>query len=133
MTRVRMGLNREWRFCRSDVAGAEAPDCSDRAWDSVGLPHSFSLPYFMSEEFYTGYGWYRRIVDIPPAGPGARWSLEFDGVFDGADSGPGGGDARAIFLGLMIIIGRQLDALQQTRQGDGRQHQRDGDHHERRE
>ena len=26
----------------------------DSQWQPVGLPHSFSLPYFMSKDFYTG-------------------------------------------------------------------------------
>ena len=49
-------LNREWKFALGDFVGAETPGFGDAAWSTVGLPHSFSTPYFLSSEFYTGYG-----------------------------------------------------------------------------
>ena len=55
------------------------------------------------------------------------------GVLDSANGGPGGGDAGPAFFGLMIVLGRKLHALQQTRQGDCRQHQGDDDHSRRQE
>jgi hypothetical protein len=56
----------------------------DSKWASVGLPHSFSIPYFGSPHFYTGYGWYRRHFDVPASWDGRRIFLEFDGVFQEA-------------------------------------------------
>ncbi|MEO6993925.1 MAG: hypothetical protein ABI273_09870, partial [Lacunisphaera sp.] len=54
-------FNREWTFKLGDVAGAEAPNFDDSAWDHIGLPHSFSTPYFAAtNSFYVGYGWYRK-------------------------------------------------------------------------
>lgn len=49
-------LNRNWMYRQGDVQGAEAPDYDDSRWKLVGIPHSFSIPYFMSRDFYTGYG-----------------------------------------------------------------------------
>ena len=74
-------FNREWRFLLGDQPGAEAPSFSDAAWRSVGLPHSFSIPYFRSETFYVGYGWYRKQFEVPAQWTGKRLHLEFDGVF----------------------------------------------------
>lgn len=79
-------INRGWRFMLGNKAGAEATEFDDSAWEQIGLPHSFSIPYFRSKDFYTGYGWYRKSLDIP-----AKWIpeksvfLEFDGVFQEAE------------------------------------------------
>lgn len=53
-------LNREWRFALDDYEQASKPTFNDKDWETVGLPHSFSIPYFMSKDFYVGYGWYRK-------------------------------------------------------------------------
>ena len=55
-----LNLNPSWKYSRGDDAGAARPAYDDSAWERVGLPHSFSIPYFMSKDFYVGYGWYRR-------------------------------------------------------------------------
>jgi hypothetical protein len=83
--RLELSLNREWKFALGDFAGAEAPGFADEAWDPVGLPHSFSEPYFLSSEFYTGYGWYRRHLTVPREWRQKRVFLEFDGVFQVAE------------------------------------------------
>ena len=59
-----LNLNPSWKYSRGDDAGAARPAYDDSAWERVGLPHSFSIPYFMSKDFYVGYGWYRREVDL---------------------------------------------------------------------
>ncbi|MEI8037968.1 MAG: glycoside hydrolase family 2 TIM barrel-domain containing protein [Verrucomicrobiota bacterium] len=83
--RLAVNLNREWAFTPGDVKGAEAPGFDDRSWSAVGLPHSFSLPYFAGTDFYTGYGWYRKTLSLPDAAQGKRLFLEFDGVFQVAE------------------------------------------------
>jgi len=82
--RQRINLNRDWKFYLGDKSGAEQADYEDAAWDSVGLPHSFSIPYFLSKDFYVGYGWYRRHLDVPDSDKGERLFLEFQGVFQDA-------------------------------------------------
>ena len=59
-------INRDWKFMLGDYPGAEAVTYTDAAWGPVNLPHSFSMPYFQSKDFYVGYGWYRRHLDIRP-------------------------------------------------------------------
>jgi beta-galactosidase len=83
--RIELSLNRQWRFTLGDFAAAESPGFSDEAWSRVGLPHSFSEPYFLSSEFYTGYGWYRKRLTAPPQWAKKRIFLEFDGVFQTAE------------------------------------------------
>ena len=78
-------FNREWKFQLGDHAGAEAAAFDDAKWDDIGLPHSFSMPYFGSSRFYTGYGWYRKHFDVPADWTGKRLFLEFDGAFQDAE------------------------------------------------
>ncbi len=83
--RQRINLNRDWAFHLGDQRGAEQPDFQDGGWDSVGLPHSFSIPYFLSKDFYVGYGWYRRHLNVTPADAHRRFFIEFEGVFQDAE------------------------------------------------
>ena len=50
----RMIWNRGWEFRLEDEPGKSG-------WQTVHLPHTFSLPYFMSDSFYTGLGSYRTV------------------------------------------------------------------------
>jgi beta-galactosidase len=84
--RQESSLNREWKFALGDFVGAENPGFPDDSWSRIGLPHSFSEPYFLSSEFYTGYGWYRRHLTIPQEWQRKRIFLEFDGVFQVAEA-----------------------------------------------
>ncbi len=82
--RTRTNVNAFWKYQQGDVPGAEAPAYDESTWQSFGLPHSFSIPYFMSQDFYVGYGWYRKHQVLPDTIAGKRISLEFDGVFQEA-------------------------------------------------
>ena len=83
--RQQLNFNRDWKFQLGDHPGADAAGCDDAAWDAVGLPHSFSMPYFAAPRFYTGYGWYRKHFTVPAAWSGKTLSLEFDGAFQAAE------------------------------------------------
>ncbi len=78
-------FNQSWKFKRADVSGAEATAFDDSSWENVGLPHSFSLPYFMASKFYVGYGWYRKHFSVPSSWMGKTVSLEFQAAFDQAE------------------------------------------------
>jgi hypothetical protein len=83
--RQTLNFNRDWKFQPGDHAGAEAVAFDDANWDDIGLPHSFSMPYFASPKFYVGYGWYRKHFDVPANWSGKRLFLEFDGAFQDAE------------------------------------------------
>ena len=82
--RTIQNFNQSWKFKRADVSGAEATAFDDSSWGNVGLPHSFSLPYFMSPKFYVGYGWYRKHFTVPSSWSGKSAFLEFQAAFDQA-------------------------------------------------
>ena len=83
--RSRVNFNARWRFHLGDANGAENPAFDDRSWQPVGLPHSFSTPYFQAPEVYVGYGWYRKDLVLKTVPSGRRFSLEFEGAFQTAD------------------------------------------------
>lgn len=85
LPRLRFNFNREWKFQLGDYPGAEASGYDDRKWDDIGLPHSFSEPYFLSPQFYIGYGWYRKHFTVPDDWSGKRISLDFDAAFQDAE------------------------------------------------
>jgi beta-galactosidase len=76
----------EWKFIRGDWEGfsnfgPEQMDYDDSKWSHIGLPHSFSTPYFMENEWYNGYGWYRKHVEYSSDWANKIVHLEFEGVF----------------------------------------------------
>lgn len=83
--RKTVNFNREWKYARGDYKGAEQVDYADKEWETVGLPHSFSIPYFMSKDFYVGYGWYRKSFELSAGELTRKVFLEFDGVFQEAE------------------------------------------------
>ncbi len=83
--RRRMCINADWRFALGDHIPAGRPDYDDGRWQTIGLPHSFSLPYFRGTEFYVGVGWYRRVIDIPVDWKEKKISLEFEAAFQQAE------------------------------------------------
>jgi beta-galactosidase len=83
--RLQLNLNRDWKFALGDHAGAQASSFDDSAWENVGLPHSFSTPYFQGKDFYAGYGWYRKVLVIPAAWAHRRMFFESDGAFQDAE------------------------------------------------
>ena len=82
--RLIQNFNQSWKFKRADVTGADATAFDDSSWDSIGLPHSFGLPYFASTKFYVGYGWYRKHFTVPASWSGKSVFIEFQAAFDQA-------------------------------------------------
>lgn len=83
--REELNFNREWKYMCGDPENAQKADFCDEQWEAVGLPHSFSMPYFMSKDFYVGYGWYRKNFTVPAEDLKKKLFLEFDGVFQEAE------------------------------------------------
>ena len=96
--RVVSNLNAEWKFKLGSVENGQAVDLDDSQWELAHIPHSFSLPYFLSDRFYTGDGWYRKKINISNVefvikdgqivaeeDKRYRYYLDFKGVFQVAD------------------------------------------------
>lgn len=82
----RININRDWKFVIGNPEDKPyLPDYNDAGWERIGLPHSFSLPYFRSKDFYVGYGWYRKAIEKQPDWKGKQIYIDFDGVFQESD------------------------------------------------
>lgn len=68
-----------------DFPEAKEEGYDDSGWYTVGLPHSFGTPYFMENDFYVGYGCYRKQLHIESAWLGRRIAVEFQGAFQEAE------------------------------------------------
>ncbi len=111
--RVRQNFNAGWRFHLGDAKGAQATAFDDAAWQPVGLPHSFSIPYFQAPEVYVGYGWYRKDLNLAAIPAGRRYSLEFEGAFQRAEiyvNGTKVGGHRGGYTGFPVDITAALQA-----------------------
>ena len=75
--------NRSWKFIHQDVSGAQATGFVDAAWSTVGLPHSFDIPYWRATTATSPtVGWYRKHVTISAALlTTKRFFLEFEAAF----------------------------------------------------
>lgn len=81
VARDQINLNRDWKFSLGDFTDAQRTSFSDEKWTRTNLPHSFSIPYFMWKDVYSGYGWYRKEITMPSKWKGKQINIEFEGVF----------------------------------------------------
>lgn len=106
--RLKKNINRGWQFTFSSEKADFSNKASDAAkWENVGLPHTFSLPYFRSESFYEGYAWYQKSLQIDKSWLNQNISLEFDGVFQVAEiylNGKKMGEHRGGYTGFIVDI-----------------------------
>lgn len=109
--RLKVNWNRDWKFFLGDDTMASATDYDDAQWELVGLPHSFSIPYFMSTDFYVGYGWYRKTLDLKEKKPAQNYFIEFEGAFQEAEvyvNGTKVGEHRGGYTGFQVPVTAQL-------------------------
>jgi len=111
--RTKANIDRGWKFLLGDEPKASDPSFDDSKWQYVNLPHSFSEPYFRSPDFYIGYGWYRRHVEVAAAALKGQEFLEFEGVFQDAEVWVGGkkaGEHLGGYTGFSLNITANLHA-----------------------
>ena len=80
--RINMNINREWKFIHGDIIEAKEPFYNDSSWYDIGLPHSFSIPYFSEKESYVGYGWYRKYLNVLSEWKGKKYSYNLKLLFN---------------------------------------------------
>lgn len=78
-------LNRRWKFMYGNIIQAKENKYDDGAWYDIDIPHTFSQPYFMESEFYTGFGCYRKIINIKKEWLEREIALEFKAAFQEAE------------------------------------------------
>lgn len=85
---VKKNLNENWKFYPGECEPAWYKGFDDSAWETVSLPHDWSvtLPFSKENSSGTGYvsggiGWYRVRFRLPAAYEGKRVGIVFDGVY----------------------------------------------------
>ena len=135
--RQKININREWKFTIGDIEGAQKEQYIDSSWSNVHLPHNFSIPYFQSAKWYTGYGWYRKHIKVPPQWKAKHIFLEFEGAFREAEiyiNGQLVGTHNGGYTGFSLDITPQLKtgdnvlAVRLNNQWNARLAPRNGDH-----
>ncbi len=82
-------LINNWKFSLGDTKDASEPGFNDRRWQTIHLPHDWSVRGFLSPSLYscTGYlpggiGWYRKTILIPENRRNEKVYLYFEGVYN---------------------------------------------------
>ncbi len=87
--RYELDFNNNWKFNLGNVADAQKKSFDDSAWETVELPHDFSI----SQDFFSsgteaesgnlpgGTGWYRKMFSLPSSFNGKSIILNFDGAY----------------------------------------------------
>ena len=83
--RQEIDFNANWKFLKSDAAGAQAVDFDDSSWMPVGLPHSTGYTTYEYSNNYSGAGpqayigiyWYRKTIVFPQNVAGKQIYLNF--------------------------------------------------------
>jgi hypothetical protein len=135
--REKININREWKFKLGDNKGAETESYNDDDWNDINLPHNFSIPYFQSMYWYTGYGWYRKYFDILSQWELKRIFIEFEAAFRDAQIYINGhlvGSHRGGYTGFSFDVteylktGRNILAVRLNNIWNPRLAPRNGDH-----
>lgn len=82
-------LINNWKFSLADIKETSEPAYNDRRWQTIDLPHDWSVRGFLSPTLYscTGYlpggiGWYRKTIQIPEVRRAEKVYLYFEGVYN---------------------------------------------------
>ena len=87
-------FDNDWRFFKGDAEGAQQPKFNDAGWQSVRLPHDWSIAGPFDKEnpaggaggfLPSGVGWYRKEFTLPKEDAGHRVWIQFDGVMANSD------------------------------------------------
>ncbi|GAA3979607.1 glycoside hydrolase family 2 TIM barrel-domain containing protein [Mucilaginibacter dorajii] len=79
-----------WKFFQGDTASAKSKDFNDMSWQSLDLPHDWSIEGKISPKnptggaggyFPAGIGWYRKTFKAPHEWKGKKVSIYFEGVY----------------------------------------------------
>ena len=81
-------MNREWKFRLQDEQDAWQKGYADASWETVTLPHDWSVtrPLDRNASSGTGYAvggtaWYRKHFTLPETWKNRNLMLRFDGIY----------------------------------------------------
>ncbi|RYD88824.1 MAG: glycoside hydrolase family 2, partial [Sphingobacteriales bacterium] len=82
-------INDGWKFMLQDVKEAQNTTFNDKDWQTVAVPHDWSVKGQLSPTLASatgflpgGIGWYRKSLNVPQAKKGEKVYLYFEGVYN---------------------------------------------------
>jgi beta-galactosidase len=82
-------INDNWKFMLQDIPDAQNTTYNDSKWQSVNVPHDWSVEGRLSSTLASctgflpgGIGWYRKTLNVPQAKRGEKVYLYFEGVYN---------------------------------------------------
>lgn len=82
-------INDNWKFMLQDTPDAQNTTYNDSKWQSVNVPHDWSVEGKLSPTLAScagylpgGIGWYRKTLNIPQTKRGEKVYLYFEGVYN---------------------------------------------------
>lgn len=82
-------INNNWKFTLQDTPEASSETYKDTNWQSVNVPHDWSVKGRLSPTLAScagflpgGIGWYRKTLNIPQTKRGEKVCLYFEGVYN---------------------------------------------------
>lgn len=82
-------INDNWKFILKDTIDAKNSNFNDSKWNSVNVPHDWSIEGRLSPTLASctgflpgGIGWYRKTLNIPQNKSGKKVYLYFEGVYN---------------------------------------------------
>ncbi len=70
----------EWKFKKGIIYNAQSSTFNDSNWESVSIPHTYSMDAINDVGYYRGVAWYRTTQKISESMKGKRIYLRFEGV-----------------------------------------------------
>lgn len=70
----------EWSFQKGKINYVEKFSFSDKEWDVVKTPHTYSMDAIENIGYYRGESWYRTFKEIPSSMQNERIFIRFEGV-----------------------------------------------------
>ncbi len=92
--RQRLSMDFNWKFSLTDSPAAKAAEFNDTSWQTLNLPHDWSINGPISQDaptgggggyFPAGIGWYRKSFRVPQSWQGKQISIQFDGVYENSE------------------------------------------------
>ncbi len=87
-------ISTDWKFIQKDIPAAEKIDYNDTSWESVNLPHDWSISKPFSKEnpsfsrgawLPAGVSYYRKSLDLPTLKEGQKVFIYFEGAYRNAE------------------------------------------------
>jgi beta-galactosidase len=92
--RVWLSMDHDWKFHLGDPRDAQSPAFDDGKWQTLDVPHDWSIegPFDQKNDtgrgggyLPAGVGWYRKQFTLPADFAGRRVFIDFDGVMANSD------------------------------------------------